>query len=207
MPRCGGSPRSAYHTLLGSRLYQWQCRRANSRNARTHRRFWEILDSVTESKRDGKHCSNILFHFIKYPSVHSYSCGCSPVCVLDRGYRYVYFTFSGAVILVLTGNHSVIPLAIVGSHRFYDTLTNFLGIIGYWIGTFVAIIILEHFAFRRGSFNQEAYDITEWNQPRSLPWGAAALGAAICSIGLIVPCMNQVHISFMFAVLRLKFPC
>jgi len=38
----------------------------------------------------------------------------------------------------------VIPISIIGAHRFYDTITNFLGLIGYWASAFIAIIILEH---------------------------------------------------------------
>jgi purine-cytosine permease-like protein len=84
----------------------------------------------------------------------------------------------------------VIPLAIVGSHRFYETLVNFLGLIGYWAAVYIAIILLEHKIFRRSNFS--SYDLTQWNDPKRLPWGAAALGASIISIGLIVPSMEQV---------------
>lgn len=81
-------------------------------------------------------------------------------------------------------------LAIVGSHRFYATLTNFLGLIGYWAGAYGAIILIEHFVFRRN--NCAAYDISQWNQPRQLPTGIAALAAGATSVALIVPCMDQV---------------
>ncbi|EPQ53521.1 NCS cytosine-purine permease [Gloeophyllum trabeum ATCC 11539] len=95
--------------------------------------------------------------------------------------RYVFSLVATAII---------IPLAIVGSHRFYSTLSNFLGIIGYWASAFGAIILLEHFLFRRGSF--PAYDLRQWNTPRQLPLGVAALAAGIMSFGLVIPCMNQV---------------
>lgn len=81
-------------------------------------------------------------------------------------------------------------LAIVGSHRFYATLTNFLGLIGYWASAYGAIILLEHFIFRRNNF--ASYDIAQWNQPRQLPTGIAALAAGAMSVALIVPCMDQV---------------
>jgi purine-cytosine permease-like protein len=84
----------------------------------------------------------------------------------------------------------VIPLAIVGAHRFYDTLLNFLGLIGYWASAFVAIILVEHLWFRRNDPKQ--YDEKIWNNPKRLPTGLAALGAGICSVGLIVPSMHQV---------------
>jgi hypothetical protein len=34
-------------------------------------------------------------------------------------------------------------LAIVGQHKFYDTLTNFLGIIGYWAGDFLTFAFID----------------------------------------------------------------
>ena len=98
-------------------------------------------------------------------------------------------------ILPVQHNHSmaissVVPLAIVGSHRFYDTLTDFLGLIGYWASAYGAIILVEHFLFRRNDFT--SYDLQTWNIPRRLPTGIAALTAGIASVGLIVPCMDQV---------------
>ena len=84
---------------------------------------------------------------------------------------------------------SVLPLAIVGSHRFYDALINFLSLIGYWASAFLAVILVEHFVFRKGDASR--YKISSWNKPRELPWGAAALAAGIGSFGLVIPCMEQ----------------
>ncbi|CAL1709092.1 unnamed protein product [Somion occarium] len=84
----------------------------------------------------------------------------------------------------------IIPLSIVGQHKFYDTLTNFLGLIGYWASAFGAIILMEHFVIRRGDFS--SYDLRYWNNPRKLPTGLAALGACALACGLIVPSMDQV---------------
>ncbi|KAF7969611.1 hypothetical protein HWV62_26857 [Athelia sp. TMB] len=95
--------------------------------------------------------------------------------------RYVFSVLATAVVMAL---------AIVGSHRFYATLTNFLGLIGYWASAYGAIILIEHFVFRRNNF--ASYDISQWNQPRQLPTGIAALAAGAMSVGLIVPCMDQV---------------
>ena len=85
---------------------------------------------------------------------------------------------------------SIIPLSIVGQHKFYDTLTNFLGLIGYWASAFLAVIVVEHFVIRHGDF--ASYDLRYWNTPNKLPTGLAALGACILSIGLIIPSMDQV---------------
>ncbi|EDR06614.1 NCS cytosine-purine permease [Laccaria bicolor S238N-H82] len=95
--------------------------------------------------------------------------------------RYVFSVVATAI---------VIPLSIVGAHRFYDALTNFLGLIGYWPGSYVAITMLEHLVFRHNDAGQ--YDINVWNVPLKLPSGIAALGALAASLGLAVPCIRQV---------------
>lgn len=84
----------------------------------------------------------------------------------------------------------IIPVAVVGAHKFYVTLTNFLALLGYWASAFGAVILVEHFVFRRNDFN--AYDYKAWNTPRQLPTGLAALGACLVAVGVIVPSMEQV---------------
>ncbi|KAL4068556.1 permease for cytosine/purines, uracil, thiamine, allantoin-domain-containing protein [Scleroderma yunnanense] len=95
--------------------------------------------------------------------------------------RYVFSILGTAISL---------PLSIAGAHRFYETLTDFLSLIGYWASAYGAILIIEHYCFRNGDFS--SYDRNAWNVPNRLPWGAAALGAGILSFGLIIPSMNQV---------------
>ncbi|KAI5891667.1 uncharacterized protein SCHCODRAFT_02629744 [Schizophyllum commune H4-8] len=90
----------------------------------------------------------------------------------------------------VVGTAIVIPLAIVGAHSFYDTLTNFLSLIGYWAGAFIAVILVEHWFFRKSDLR--AYDPMIWNRPRELPSGLAAVGAAILCFGLVIPGMDQV---------------
>ena len=85
---------------------------------------------------------------------------------------------------------SLIPIAIVGAHKFYDTLTNFLGLIAYWASAFGAVVLAEHLIVRRGRF--DAYDLRFWAGARALPTGLAALGACALSCALIVPSMDQV---------------
>lgn len=85
---------------------------------------------------------------------------------------------------------SVVPLSIVGAHKFYDTLVNFLGIIGYWASAYVAIVIIEHLFFRNNDPAQ--YDRQAWNVPGRLPSGIAAIAAGVASFGVVVPSMDQV---------------
>lgn len=84
---------------------------------------------------------------------------------------------------------SVVPLGILASSKFQETLTNFLALIASWVAVFASIIIVEHLIFRR-SFS--AYDISHWDSPRRLPSGLSALAAGAVGIGLSVPCINQV---------------
>lgn len=95
--------------------------------------------------------------------------------------RYVFSIVATAI---------VIPLSIVGAHRFYDTLLNFLGLIGYWASAYAAIILIEHLLFRKN--NPANYDEKLWNMPKRLPTGLAAVGAGLCSVALIVPSIDQV---------------
>ncbi|KAJ7636859.1 cytosine-purine permease [Roridomyces roridus] len=82
-----------------------------------------------------------------------------------------------------------IPLAIYAERNFYSSLVTFLDIIGYWTGSFSAIILMEHVVFRRLEFTR--YKVEEWNNPRKLPPGLAAVLAFALSFALIVPCMDQ----------------
>lgn len=85
---------------------------------------------------------------------------------------------------------SVLPISIVGAHRFYAAITNFLGLIAYWCSAFAAILLVEHLYFRSGRFAN--YDINSWNVPGKLPPGIAALASGFVSFALIIPCVSQV---------------
>ncbi|TFY57856.1 hypothetical protein EVG20_g8379 [Dentipellis fragilis] len=95
--------------------------------------------------------------------------------------RYVYAIISTAIL---------IPVAIVGATRFYNTLVDILSIIGYWSSSFAAIVFAEHFIIRRNRFS--SYNTEDWDKPSKLPLGIAAVLAFACSIGIIVPSMSQV---------------
>ncbi|KAL2256108.1 hypothetical protein VTK26DRAFT_2172 [Humicola hyalothermophila] len=84
----------------------------------------------------------------------------------------------------------VIPVAIRAADDFFVNLENFCGLIGYWSAAFLGVVLVEHFWFRKGDCAR--YDVEAWNDPKSLPWGAAALGSAVLSFGLVIPCMAQV---------------
>lgn len=84
------------------------------------------------------------------------------------------WTVVGAIVYVI--------LAIGAAGNFDRTLENFLLVIGYWLGPWSVILILEHFRFRRGRYN-----LNDWNTPSRLPvgWAAiASLGAGLFGVYL-----------------------
>ncbi|OSX63581.1 hypothetical protein POSPLADRAFT_1045893 [Postia placenta MAD-698-R-SB12] len=94
--------------------------------------------------------------------------------------RYVFAVISTAIF---------IPVAVVGATRFYATFTDILSITGYWSVVHGVMVLIEHFLFRRDNFN--AYVLEDFDKPRRLPPGIAALLAFLCAFGIIIPCMNQ----------------
>jgi NCS1 nucleoside transporter family len=91
--------------------------------------------------------------------------------------------------IVITG--IVIGVAVEAAKSFFVNLENFLGVIGYWSAAFIGIILVEHLAFRRGSFVAYTKDDDAWDDARKLPLGIAAVGAAVSCLGLLVPGMAQ----------------
>ncbi len=84
----------------------------------------------------------------------------------------------------------VIPVGIRAANDFFANLENVVALIGYWSSAFLAIVLVEHFWFRRA--DPASYDPEAWNDAKRLPWGAAALSAGVLSFGLVVPSMAQV---------------
>jgi len=82
-----------------------------------------------------------------------------------------------------------LPLGIVGRNKFYETLSNFVSILGYWCSLFVGVILADHCVLRRANF--ATYDISIWNDWRRLPPGVAALTSAFLPIAMIVPTMDK----------------
>jgi purine-cytosine permease-like protein len=66
-------------------------------------------------------------------------------------------------------------------------------VIGYWCAAFAAIILCEHFVFRRHNFSM--YNVEDWDKPHRLPLGVAAILAFSGAFGIIVPSMSQVWYS------------
>lgn len=84
----------------------------------------------------------------------------------------------------------IIPVAIKAASTFFDSLENFIGVIGYWAAAFVGIVTSEHIVFRKSDCS--TYEHKSWNFAEDLPTGVAALGAGVLSFALVVPCMSQI---------------
>jgi len=112
---------------------------------------------------------------------------------------------------------SLIPLAIIGSKSFYAFLVSILGkspslqslffylsvhlsthhnpspksdVAGYWSIIFSAIVLTEHFLFRKNNF--DSYRIDDWNRPSKLPIGIAALLSFFGGFAMVISSMSQV---------------
>ncbi|KIK55962.1 hypothetical protein GYMLUDRAFT_174938 [Collybiopsis luxurians FD-317 M1] len=94
--------------------------------------------------------------------------------------RYIYSLICTAI---------VIPIAIVGAKHFFTAFEDVLNLIGYWATSYSAIVLCEHFVFRKNDFSR--YSVTDWNTPANLPLGIAAVMAFLCSFAVIIPSMDQ----------------
>ncbi len=104
---------------------------------------------------------------------NDYSLGLS-VQVFGRSWQHVpryVWTLIGAVIYV------IFAIAIVTVGSFNDTLSSFLLLVAYWLGPLAVIMALEHFVFRHGRYNLE-----DWNNPRRLPVGWAAIVSMVLGL-------------------------
>jgi len=99
--------------------------------------------------------------------------------IFARVPRYVFTVISTAIL---------IPLAIIGARSFYAVLVAIVNIIGYWSTIFAAIVLTEHFLFRKNYFS---YRIEDWDKPNKLPVGIAALFAFLGGFGMVIPSMSQ----------------
>ena len=68
----------------------------------------------------------------------------------------------------------IMILAIAGRQHLSTIVNNFVSLLGYWTVSFTAILWIEDTFFRHGEYN-----LTAWDQPHRLPWGAAAILALL----------------------------
>lgn len=124
---------------------------------------------------------------------NAYSIGLS-MQVLGRPYQRV-----GRVIWTLYGAVFYMLIAIPAVSNFNNTLSDFLLIIAYWLGPWSVILMEEHFIFRRGKYNVE-----DWNTPKKLPLGWAAM--ASMALGLFGVYLGVAQVLFVGPVANLFNP-
>ena len=177
---------------LGARIYKWQRRRAAWSDAPPLGQFWQISYGSAEPLCRWQQRCYILLYFTQSPSIHPYFSRSTTIHILGGSNCCVSGDVARAIPVVWCPvlKYSVVPISIVGAHRFYATITNFLGMIGYWTSMYTAIILVEHLYFRKN--DSSLYDMTAWNVPKHLPSGIAAGAASVLSFGVVIPCINQV---------------
>jgi len=89
--------------------------------------------------------------------------------------------------------------AVAGREHFSEILSNALAIFAYWNSLFLAILIEEHYIFRRRLWGRrepiipDGYDLQVYDKPRLLPVGYAAIGAGACGVAGFVVGMSEVY--------------
>lgn len=83
----------------------------------------------------------------------------------------------------------VIALGLAGRKRLSAYLQNFLDVIGYWCTSYFVIIFMEHVFVRKANFAN--YDLTQWNNPKGLPHGIAAIVTFLVGIVCWVMGMSE----------------
>ncbi|KAF2875776.1 hypothetical protein BDV95DRAFT_674873 [Massariosphaeria phaeospora] len=78
--------------------------------------------------------------------------------------------------------------ALAGRGHLAEIFTNFLALMGYWVSIWVAIVLEEHFVFRR----KTEYNWAVWNEKKKLPIGFAALIAFLVGWVFAIISMAQV---------------
>lgn len=74
----------------------------------------------------------------------------------------------------------ILALALAGREELNIYLRNFLSLLGYCSTSYFAILLIEHYIFRKGSF--ENYNLEVWNDPSRLPIGLGAFVAFLFGV-------------------------
>lgn len=115
-------------------------------------------------------------------SIYSFGLSMQAIVPIFRHVPRFIFTIIVAAI--------VIPLSIVGADTFYETLTNFLAVLGYWAALYVAVVLADHVVIRRCDWS--TYNVEHWDSWRKgLPIGIAAISSACISLAILIPSVDQ----------------
>ncbi|CZR51321.1 related to Purine-cytosine permease fcyB [Phialocephala subalpina] len=82
------------------------------------------------------------------------------------------------ILVTLFGFAVAVTVSCILRNRFVEALENFLNVLSYWCTPFAAVVMTEHFWFRR----RIGYNVEDWSRPAGLPTGIAAFVAWACGI-------------------------
>ncbi len=82
-------------------------------------------------------------------------------------------------ILTIVGAAVYLGVALILQEKFNRNFENFLLVIAYWLGAWNAIVLLEHFVFRKGK-----YPVEDYEDASKLPVGIAAIMAMVVGLGI-----------------------
>ena len=114
------------------------------------------------------------------PGTYAAALGCQVLGRFGKAIpRYVWVCFIVAIYFVC---------AIAGRNHLFTIFQNFLALMGYWMISFVCIVLEEHVIFRRN----KGFDWTRWEDQKYLPIGLAALLAFLIGWAGAIIGMDQV---------------
>ncbi|EER35721.1 hypothetical protein CTRG_00460 [Candida tropicalis MYA-3404] len=88
----------------------------------------------------------------------------------------------------IIGNLVSLAFSIPAYYKFEAALSNFLSIIGYNVSIYLSMSLAEHFIYRKGF---SGYDVSDFNNPKTLPIGIAGVVGFCFGICSTVLSMNQ----------------
>jgi NCS1 nucleoside transporter family len=94
------------------------------------------------------------------------------------------------IVWTLFGCGASLALAIPAYFHFAEVITDFMDLIGYWLAFYSAIIVSEHFIYRKNKLSN--YNPDDYEDKNRLPIGIAAMFAICCGIAGAVVGMSQV---------------
>jgi NCS1 nucleoside transporter family len=137
-----------------------------------------IADSIGTGGIAGLVVILLAFSTIANNVPNDYSFALSTQVLGLRNIKRWVLTIAGAVVYVL--------VALLLQANFNFKLEGFLLLIAYWLGAWNAVVLLEHFVFRKGK-----YPVEDYENSSKLPVGIAAVVAMVVGIVVAFLGVNQ----------------
>jgi len=138
-----------------------------------------IADSIGTGGIGGLVVVLLAFSTIANNVPNDYSFALSTQVLGLKNIRRWILTVIGAVVYVL------VALALEANFNF--KLEGFLLLIAYWLGAWNAVVLLEHFVFRKGK-----YPVEDYENGSKLPVGIAGVVAMVVGIGVALLGIQQI---------------